>query len=127
MFAAALCVILVPLRLADGLWSFVHSQVPRKADLNWSEGFWIADLVIAIAGAWVLRVTAREFPPSHQTRSVTLATPSASTIQAIFGFACAVVSIVMSAGRVPVWYAIALLIAVPCVCLFPAYKLRRKA
>lgn len=113
MLATALCAILVPLRLADGLWSFVHSQVPRKTDLNWSIGFWFVDLAIAICGAWVLRLAAREM--------------RTATIQAILGFACAAVSIVMSAGRVPAWYAIALLIAVPAACLIPTPKQRREA
>jgi len=104
LMAAAMVTILAPLRVADLLWAFVHSQVPLKADLKWSAGIWIANLVIAIGGAAVLGYGARNL-----RSAVTLA---------ILGIACAGVSVGMSAGRVPAWYIVTLTItissAIPC-------------
>jgi hypothetical protein len=113
LIAGALVTILSPLRLADLLWSFVHSQVPLKADLNWAAGFWIANLVIAMCGAYVLRLAAKEW-----RTAVTLA---------ILAFACGGASIAMSAGHAPDWYVTTLLIAIPGVCLIPPVNRKKEA
>jgi hypothetical protein len=104
LVAAAMVTILAPLRLADLLWVFVHSHVPLKADLTWSAGIWIANVVIAACGAAILGYGARTL-----RSAVTLA---------ILALACAGVSVVMSAGRVPAWYIVTLSmvtsILIPC-------------
>jgi hypothetical protein len=90
LIAAALVTILAPLRIADLLWAFVHSQIPLKADLQWPAWIWIANLVIATCGAAILGYGARTW------RSVVTL-----SVLALF---CAGISMAMSTGHAPVWY-----------------------
>jgi hypothetical protein len=90
LIAAAMVTILAPLRLADLLWAFVHSQIPLKADLQWPTWIWIANLVIAMSGAVVLGYGART------SRSV--------VTRALLALACAGISMALSTGHAPVWY-----------------------
>jgi len=102
----ALVAILVPLRLADVLWAFVHSQIPLKAGLRCAPAFWLANLAIEICGAGILSYNLAVGPRSVRS----------AAMLSILALGCAGVSVVVARGHAPAWYVEALLIAVPLVC-----------
>jgi hypothetical protein len=113
LIAVSMVTILAPLRLADLLWAFVHSQVPLKADLHWSAGIWIVNLLIAICGAALLGYHARN-----------LRTAAALAILAL---GCAGMSVAMSTGHPPLWYIAALGCLLGCVIPCAHFVRRRSA